>query len=70
MKESWRKHSPAFKAKVALEALKAEESTAEIASGYTPPETTRSWLKATTGGQRSVSPPGAGVLRSWSTRRS
>ena len=32
MKESRRKHSPAFKAKVALEALKEEESTAEIAS--------------------------------------
>ena len=31
MKESRRKHSPAFKAKVALEALKEEESTAEIA---------------------------------------
>ena len=34
MKESRRKHSPAFKAKVALEALKEEESTAEIASRF------------------------------------
>ena len=32
MKESRRKHSPAFKAKVALEALKEEETTTEIAS--------------------------------------
>ena len=32
MKESRRKHSPAFKAKVALEALKDEETTTEIAS--------------------------------------
>ena len=31
MKESRRKHSPAFKAKVALEALKEEESTADAA---------------------------------------
>ena len=31
MKESRRKHSPAFKAKVAREALKAEESTARVA---------------------------------------
>jgi transposase len=32
MKQSRKKHSPAFKAKVALEALKGEETTVEIAS--------------------------------------
>ena len=31
MKQSHKKHSPVFKAKVALEALKGEETTAEIA---------------------------------------
>jgi transposase len=34
MKESRRKHSPAFKAKVALEALKGEETVAQIASRF------------------------------------
>jgi transposase-like protein len=34
MKESRRKHSPSFKAKVALEALKGEQTIAEIASWY------------------------------------
>ena len=34
MKQSRKKHSPSFKAKVALEALKEAEITAEIASRY------------------------------------
>ena len=34
MKESRRKHSPSFKAKVALEALKGEETVAQIAVRY------------------------------------
>jgi len=34
MKESRRKHSPSFKAKVALEALKGEEAIAQIASRF------------------------------------
>ena len=34
MKGTRRKHSPSFKAKVALEALKGEASIAEIASCY------------------------------------
>ena len=34
MKESRRKHSPSFKAKVALEALKGEETIAQIASRF------------------------------------
>ena len=32
MKQNRRKHSPSFKARVALEALKGEETTAELAS--------------------------------------
>jgi transposase len=34
MKQSRKKHSPAFKAKVALAALKGEETTAEIAHQF------------------------------------
>ena len=34
MKQSRRKHSPSFKAKVALEALKGEETTAELSSRF------------------------------------
>ena len=34
MKQNRRKHSPAFKARVALEALKGEETVAQIASRY------------------------------------
>ena len=34
MKESRRKHSPSFKAKVALEALKGEETIAELANRF------------------------------------
>jgi transposase-like protein len=32
MKENRRKHSPSFKAKVALEAIKGEETVAQIAA--------------------------------------
>ena len=34
MKQNRRKHSPAFKAKVAMEALKGEETIAELASQF------------------------------------
>ena len=34
MKESRRKHNPSFKARVALEALKGEETIAQIASRF------------------------------------
>ena len=34
MKQNQRKHSPSFKAKVAMEALKGEETTAELSSRF------------------------------------
>jgi len=47
MKQSRKNHSPSFKAKVALEALKEEETTAEIASRYeVHPSQVRTWKKA------------------------
>ena len=47
MKQSRKKHSPSFKAKVALEVLKGEETTAEIASRFeVHPSQVRTWKRA------------------------
>ena len=55
MKESRRKHSPGFKAKVALEALKEEESTAEIASRFEAlPAQVRTWKRSLMGGASGI----------------
>ena len=46
MKQNRRKHSPAFKAKVALEALKGEQTIAELAGQFeVHPSQIRSWKK-------------------------
>jgi len=48
-----KKHPPAFKVKVALEALKEEKTSAELASKYkVPPQQIRRWKSIATEGIR------------------
>ena len=50
-----RKHSPAFKAKVALEAVKGEETVAQLAARYeVHPGQIQAWKKAVTEGAAGV----------------
>ena len=55
MKENRRKHSPSFKARVALEALKGEETIAELANRFeVHPGQIRRWKNALTEGAASI----------------
>ena len=55
MKQSRRKHNPSFKAKVALEALKGEEATPELAGRFeVHPSQIRAWKKTLTEGAAGI----------------
>ena len=55
MKQSRRKHAPSFKAKVALEALKGEETIAELANRFeVHPSQIRAWKKSLAEGATSI----------------
>ena len=55
MSQGRRKHSPAFKAKVAVEALKGQETVAQLAARYeVHPGQIQAWKKALTEGASGV----------------
>ena len=55
MSKERRKHSPAFKAKVALEAVKGEETVAQLAARYeVHPGQIQAWKKALVAGASGV----------------
>ncbi len=55
MSEGRRKHSPSFKAKVALEAVKGEQTVAQLAARYkVHPGQIQAWKKALLGGAANV----------------
>ena len=55
MKQSRRKHNPSFKARVALEAIKGDETIAELAGRFeVPPGQIRKWRKSLTEGAAGI----------------
>ena len=55
MSQGRRRHSPAFKAKVALDAVKGEETVAQLAARYqVHPSQIQAWKKALTEGAAGV----------------
>ena len=62
MSRERRKHSPAFKAQVALEAMKCEQTVAELAAWFeVHPKQIRTWEKALADGAAAIFDPGKGT---------
>ena len=59
-----RKHSPAFKAKVALEAMKGEQTVAELAARFeVHPNQIQAWKKALSDGAAAILDHGSGTAK-------
>ena len=64
MSKGRRKHSPAFKAKVALEAMKGEQTVAELAARFeVHPNQIQAWKKALADGAAAIFDHGAGTAK-------
>ena len=62
MSRERRKHSPAFEAKVALEAMKGEQTVAGLAARFeVHPNQIQTWKKALADGASAISEHGAGT---------
>ena len=62
MSQGRRKHSPAFKAKVALEVLKGQETVAQLAARYeVHPGQIQAWKKALVDGEAAIFDHGNGT---------
>ena len=65
-----RKHSPAFKAKVALEAMKGEQTVAELAAGFeVHPNQIQTWKKALVDGAAAIFDQGDRTSKPQSTEK-
>src|SRR3954449_4359819 len=70
MKQTRKKHGAAFKAKVALAAIKGDRAVAELASAYgVHPNQIYAWKKQLLDGAASVFESGSGAAEFCSTRR-
>ena len=68
MSRERRKHSPAFKAKVALEAMKGEQTVAELAARFeVHPNQIQTWKKALVDGAAAIFDQGNGTNKPEST---